>query len=172
MNRWPWYVCVLPMHILGLFFSTGASLAYCADDAVHTFPLSRHSGGTLYVDITLKQGISAPFLVDTGSGLVTLNKKTFDELNRINALAPVGEVAARMANGRIHAIKQYRLESLRIGNRCELGPIDVAVMPNGSNILSINALLRAAPMTLSVDTLTLSGCRTDMLVMGNAAEGQ
>ncbi|MBU2978082.1 retroviral-like aspartic protease family protein [Alteromonas sp. C1M14] len=147
----------------------GVSNAYCADDVTHTFSLSRHSGGTLYVDITLEQGISAPFLVDTGSGLVTLNKKTFDALNRDDALVPVGEVAARMANGRIHAIKQYRLQSLRIGNSCELGPIDVAVLPNGSNILSINALLRAAPMTLSADALTLSGCRTDMLVMEKPA---
>ncbi|WP_169334820.1 retropepsin-like aspartic protease [Salinimonas chungwhensis] len=133
-------------------------LTFFANSEEHQFALQKHGGGTLYLDIMVGQAITASFLVDTGSGLVTLNQRTFDQLRQQGRILKRGFIAARMANGSIERVQQYRLESISIDNRCELGPVDVAVIPAGSNIIGINALMKAAPITITSDALGLSGC--------------
>lgn len=122
-------------------------------------PLDQSAGGTLYLEATLESAVTASFLLDTGSGLLTLNKATFEALTKGRKLEQTRKSAARLANGKILTVSQYQLSSIRIGQACELGPVEVAVMPGGNNILGINTLLKAAPMTITAESVTLSGCR-------------
>lgn len=121
-------------------------------------PLSQSKGGTLYLEATLESNVKASFLLDTGSSLLTLNQATFDALTRNQQLLATRTSAARMANGKILKVSQYQLNSVRIGNTCEVGPVEVAVLPKGNNILGINTLLRVAPLTITSDSVILAGC--------------
>jgi predicted aspartyl protease len=122
-------------------------------------PLSQSSGGTLYLEATLESKFKTSFLLDTGSSLVTLNQATFDALTRDQKLTATRTSAARMANGKILTVSQYQLNSVRIGDTCEVGPVEVAVLPKGNNILGINTLLRVAPLTITPESVTLAGCQ-------------
>ncbi|APE02742.1 hypothetical protein FJN13_13285 [Alteromonas mediterranea] len=121
-------------------------------------PLSQSKGGTLYLEATLESQVNASFLLDTGSSLLTLNQATFDALTRNHTLLATRTSAARMANGKILKVSQYQLNSVRIGNTCEVGPVEVAVLPKGNNILGINTLLRVAPLTITSSSVILAGC--------------
>lgn len=121
-------------------------------------PLLQSKGGTLYLEATLESSVKASFLLDTGSSLLTLNEATFKALTKKQKLAATRTSAARMANGKILKVSQYQLSSVRIGDTCEVGPVEVAVLPKGNNILGINTLLRVAPMTITSSSVLLAGC--------------
>lgn len=110
------------------------------------------------MEATLESQVNASFLLDTGSSLLTLNQATFDALTRNHTLLATRTSAARMANGKILKVSQYQLNSVRIGNSCEVGPVEVAVLPKGNNILGINTLLRVAPLTITSSSVILAGC--------------
>ena len=139
-----------------LIFLIGCTSAVSAIE--QNIPLSQSKGGTLYLEATLESNIKASFLLDTGSSLLTLNQATFDALTQKQKLLATRTSAARMANGKIVKISQYQLNSVRIGNTCEVGPVEVAVLPKGNNILGINTLMRVAPLTITSDFVTLAGC--------------
>ncbi len=139
-----------------LIFFIGCTSAVSAIE--QNIPLSQSKGGTLYLEATLESNIKASFLLDTGSSLLTLNQATFDALTQNQKLLATRTSAARMANGKIVKISQYQLNSVRIGNTCEVGPVEVAVLPKGNNILGINTLMRVAPLTITSDFVTLAGC--------------
>ncbi|MBR9894967.1 MAG: clan AA aspartic protease [Gammaproteobacteria bacterium] len=133
-------------------------LAAPASAIEQNIPLSKSKGGTLYLEATLESQVNASFLLDTGSSLLTLNQATFDALTRNHTLLATRTSAARMANGKILKVSQYQLNSVRIGNTCEVGPVEVAVLPKGNNILGINTLLRVAPLTITSSSVILAGC--------------
>ncbi len=139
-----------------LIFFIGCTSAVSAIE--QNIPLSQSKGGTLYLEATLESNIKASFLLDTGSSLLTLNQATFDALTQNQKLLATRTSAARMANGKIVKISQYQLNSVRIGNTCEVGPVEVAVLPKGNNILGVNTLMRVAPLTITSDFVTLAGC--------------
>ena len=132
--------------------------AFTVSAIEQNIPLSQSKGGTLYLEATLESDIKASFLLDTGSSLLTLNQATFDALTRNQKLLATRTSAAKMANGKIVKISQYHLNSVRIGNTCEVGPVEVAVLPKGNNILGINTLLRVAPLTITSESVILAGC--------------
>lgn len=123
-------------------------------------PLTRAASGNYYVTGVLNAAVRSDFLVDTGSGLVTINERLFDALRAHGAVERGGRVAARMADGRLEAVQLYRVASFRIGEHCDLGAVEVAVMPGGANILGLNLLSRAAPFAVHVTppVLALSAC--------------
>jgi predicted aspartyl protease len=148
------------LYVVALLAST-ISAAVSAEDFEFKVPLTRATSGNLYVEGVLNEQIRSSFLVDTGSGLVTINQQLFDELAKTSRIERVGRMAARMANGRLQALDLYRVERFRIGEHCELGAVDVAVMSrDGGNILGLNVLARAAPFAMHVSppTLALSAC--------------
>ncbi len=73
----------------------------------------------------------------------------------------VRSVAARLANGRAQVLDVYMIEHFLLGSDCDLGPIEVAIVPRGDrNLLGINALNQAAPFGFSIEppALGLSRC--------------
>ena len=148
------------LYMLAFLVSTLSAPA-SAGDFEFKVPLTRATSGNLYVEGVLNDQVRSSFLVDTGSGLVTINQKLFDELAKTSHVERVGRMAARMANGRLQALDLFRVERFRIGEHCELGAVDVAVMSrDGANILGLNVLVRAAPFAMHVSppTLALSAC--------------
>lgn len=138
-----------------------ASLTATAEDFEFRVPLTRATSGNLYVEGVMNDSVSSSFLVDTGSGLVTINRKLFEELKKNSRMEKVGRMAARLANGRLQAVDLYRVDRFRLGEHCDLGSVDVAVMNwDGANILGLNVLARAAPFAMHVSppSLALSTC--------------
>jgi hypothetical protein len=61
----------------------------------------------------------------------------------------------------IAGVNVYRIDNFRLGDRCELGPIEVAVMANdGRNILGMSTLAKTAPFGVHADppALAVSVC--------------
>lgn len=145
--------------LAGLLFASAHSASATDFDA--EVPLVRHASGNLYVDGELAPGIAAEFLLDTGAGVVSVSEALFDRLSDRTHVEPAGRVAARLANGRFQAMNLYKVASFRIGGSCEIGPVEIAVMPGSDrNILGLSALSKAAPFAVHVTPpkLVLSGC--------------
>ena len=97
------------------------SFAYGAEPFSHLVTMKTSSGGTNYVDATLAGSITATFLVDTGSGMLVVNRKTFKTLKKSNSITYSHEAAARLANGKIQKVDVYTVPQFRIGEYCEIG---------------------------------------------------
>ena len=129
-------------------------------------PLKGTGAGSLSVTAQIGS-VTGDFLVDTGASMVTIEKDLFDELRRMGSLLKVRSVAARLANGRVQALDVYMVEHFFLGSDCDLGPIEVAVVPRGGrNLLGMNALNQAAPFGFSIEppALGLSRCSSQTLV--------
>lgn len=135
-------------------------------------PIDKSGTGNLYVDAVINSNVRSQFMVDTGAGMITLNRELFKEISRGGSVKKVGKIAARLANGKYQTMSLYKVESFSIGENCDLGEMEVAVMKNsGRNILGLSALIKAAPFSIYTDPmkLILSGCPTnnDLLAANN-----
>jgi hypothetical protein len=145
------------------FLSITVGLIFPADSKErfgYTIAMKTANSGTSYVDATLAESITASFLVDTGSAMLVINQTTFKALKQSNHVQFSHEAAARLANGKLHRVDVYTVPQFRIGQRCDIGPVEVAVIKKGNNILGMSVLKRAAPFALSIvpPTLMLSEC--------------
>lgn len=137
-----------------------APLAATALEFDHQVPLVTSPGGSFYVTSSVS-GIEAEFLVDTGAGYVTVDSALFKALRAESAVREVRRVAARLANGKLKPVTVYEVEHFVIGDGCDVGPVEVAVLEGaGRNLLGLSALTRAAPFAIhtSPPALALSGC--------------
>ncbi|MEQ8516623.1 MAG: hypothetical protein RIC38_13525, partial [Chromatocurvus sp.] len=85
----------------------------------------------------------------------------FKALRAESAVREVRRVAARLANGKLKPVTVYEVEHFVIGDGCDVGPVEVAVLEGaGRNLLGLSALTRAAPFAIhtSPPALALSGC--------------
>lgn len=115
---------------------------------------------TYYVNAQVADLGASEFMVDTGSGYVTINEQTLSALQERKQAQYVKELRAILANGSELIIPVYAINQLRIGN-CTLRNIEAAVFPARTRqILGLSALNKAAPFTFSVDPpeLVLSNC--------------
>lgn len=141
--------------------SLAASNLSLAEDFEFKIPISQQSSGNYYVAGTLENDDRVEFLVDTGAGMVILAEKTFKSLNATSKLSPSRRIAVRMADGRTKAVDVYTLNQLILGQDCNVGPLEVAVIPGAANnILGLNILKKAAPFAIytSPPSLALSAC--------------
>jgi predicted aspartyl protease len=100
------------------------------------------------------------FMVDTGSGYLTINEQTLIALQERQQVQYVKQLRAVLANGSELIIPVYAINQLRIGN-CTIRNVEAAVFPARTRqILGLSALNKAAPFTFSVDPpeLMLSNC--------------
>lgn len=143
-------ICLLP----------AVCISAAAPDFDHHVPLVTSPGGSFYVTSHVA-GIEADFLVDTGAGYVTVDRTLFRALREKSEVREVRRVAARLANGKLKPVTVYEVEHFVIGEGCDVGPVEVAVLEGtGRNLLGLSALTRAAPFAFhtSPPALALSGC--------------
>ena len=124
-------------------------------------PIDTSQSGNLYVGAVINSSVRSQFLVDTGAGMITLDRALFKQIAREGTVEKTGEIAARLANGKFETMSLYKVQSFSIGENCDLGEMEVAVMKRaGRNILGLSALMKAAPFSIHANPmeLILSGC--------------
>ena len=98
-------------------------------------------------------------LVDTGSGYIALNRRTFNRLKADKTPRFVRKLDAVMADGSEAEVPLYRFSQLELGGRCVIRDVEAAVLPHATRkILGMNALQKVSPFTIAVTSpeLTLS----------------
>lgn len=140
-----------------------AALSPVSADFDAELDLEQHDSGGLYLSAEVASGVDAPFLLDTGASMVTLTRELINAARAQGGAHPAGAIAARLANGRLQKMDVWQLDHLWVGG-CDVGPLEVAVVPNGRNILGLNALSRMAPFAIHLSPLKLkvSGCAVDI----------
>ncbi len=127
-------------------------------------PIDKSQSGNLYVNAVINSNVHSQFMVDTGAGMITLNRELFKQISRNGKVEKVGKIAARLANGKLETMSLYKVQSFSIGENCNLGEMEVAVMKHsGRNILGLSALIMVAPFSIHTSPmeLILSGCPTN-----------
>lgn len=150
--------------LYSLFCMTVFSAAALAEAPYTTVvPMTEKSSYTYYVEGRIPGYGSIDFMVDTGSGYVTINDETLTVLKRKGKAKYIGELEGALADGSAITVPIYRLRSLTIGHDCHLRDVEVAVFPGDTRcILGLSALRRTAPFTFSTEppSLSLSNCGT------------
>jgi len=132
-----------------------------AEDFGFKLDLTQKPTGSFFVSGVMNGTETVDLLVDTGADMIILSAKSFRSLRKTQGLEPVKRMAARMADGRSKSVEVYHIESLLLGKNCNVGPVEVAVIPGAANnILGLNVLNKAAPFALynAPPTLALSVC--------------
>jgi predicted aspartyl protease len=150
------------------FFAACAILAsqfLQAADFDSPVAMHRKDSNTFYVSGSINGSGHLDFLIDTGSGYVTLDQDTLAALQRANPanVEYRRKLVAVLADNRERTVSVYRVADLDLGANCHLGDIEVAVLPGrGHPILGLSALLRAAPFAMDPEAgqLRLSNCAT------------
>ena len=163
------YVSRLLAFAMALFVLNHASAQTAAQPDIamsfsHSIPLHATGSGSFSVTGTLA-GIESEFLVDTGASMVTVSRDLFDKIHKANA-TKVKTVAARLASGKLQTMDVYLVENFVLGDACDLGAIEVAVLKNGGrNLLGMSVLSQAAPLsiTISPPALGLSQCDSSLV---------
>lgn len=136
-----------------------SSLVLAGDFNV-TVPMHDKGLATWYVHGQVADLGASEFMVDTGSGYLTINEQTLISLQERQQAQYVKQLRAVLANGSELIIPVYAINQLRIGN-CTIRNVEAAVFPARTRqILGLSALNKAAPFTFSVDPpqLVLSNC--------------
>jgi predicted aspartyl protease len=135
--------------------------AALADRFGHSVDMVKVASGNYYVLGSLSETVEAKFLVDTGSGFVSLTADVFAKLRHLPGTRFTREIRGAMANGDVARVKIYRIDTLSLADQCVLHDVEVAVMPGSDrNILGLSALRQMAPfaLELSPPRLLLSDC--------------
>jgi len=132
-----------------------------AGDFTAVVPIHNNGVNTFYVDARLGSLDNTKFLVDTGSGYVTINAASLRALQQNGEAVYVKEVKGRLANGATLIVPVWRLGQITIGDACVIKNVEAAVFPDTSRqILGLTALKKAAPFMVSFNPpkLSLSAC--------------
>ncbi len=142
----------------------GLAVSVRAGETVHKVPLIDPGTGTFYVASRLDGELTVPMLVDTGASFSSIGREVLERLQRRGQVDFVGEQQGRLADGRTITVPLYRIRRLRIGDRCEVENVQIAVFPTADRaILGLNVLTRLSPFGIATDPprLILSGCRQE-----------
>jgi predicted aspartyl protease len=124
-------------------------------------PMQEKAAQTFYVPAYIPGVGRTEFMVDTGSGYLTINEQTLAAVKREGRARYMKKLRGVLADGSEVMVPVYSLAALEIGSRCWLRDVQAAVFPGTSRqILGLSALRKAAPFIFSVDPplLTLSHC--------------
>jgi len=126
----------------------------------HSVPL-KHTGAGSYSVAASVGGVEAEFLLDTGASMATVSATLFKQIRKQGKVAKIRSVGARLASGKVEVLDVYLVERFSLGNGCELGPAEVAVLKHGErNLLGMSVLQQTAPFAISLSppALGLSRC--------------
>ncbi len=125
-----------------------------------TIPLRAGDAATFYVKAEVGDSKAMDFMVDTGSGYMTINEDTLVILQGLKQAQYQREQHGVLANGTEIVVPIYQLSHFNIGG-CMLNNLEAAVFPGKTRqILGLNALRQAGPFIFSFDPpkLVLSNC--------------
>lgn len=160
--------CALAAIGSALLVVSGAS----ADQFDTAVPMRSGGAATFYVDGHLSGAGDTEFMVDTGSGFVTINEVTLASLKRNQRARYSRDLRGVLADGRELIVPVYVIHSLTIGKSCRLQNVEAAVFPGSTRqILGLSALKKASPFIFSFDppNLRLSNC-PDTTKLADATE--
>ena len=124
-------------------------------------PMKEKAAETFYVPAHIEGFGDTEFMVDTGSGYVTINEQTLALIKKRGIARYVKSLQGVLADGSEINVPVYTIKRLQIGGSCWLHEVEAAVFPGTSRqILGLSALRKAAPFIFSVDPpeLALSHC--------------
>ena len=145
-----------------------------AEEFGFKIPITQQSSGSYHVAGSVENGDAVEFLIDTGAGMVILSERTFKSMVQVSNRKPSKRIAVRMADGRSKAVNVYTVDKLVLGNTCNVGPLEVAVIPGATkNILGMDVLMKAAPFAIytSPPSLALSDCTQLLPDLAETADG-
>ncbi len=148
----------------GLLLLLGASLASSAlaQPPGHVIPMAQKSAKTFYVQGRIEGVGAVEFLVDTGSSYNTIDEHSLTALQAAGSAHFVKELVGILASGERQRVAVYRIDSIRLGDNCELRDVEAAVFPGRTrHILGLSGLRKAGNFTFSFEPpqLTFSNCQ-------------
>lgn len=148
--------------ILGVCLIAGldSALAQQFDTSV---PMKDKGVATYYVAGEIAGHGTAEFMVDTGSGYMTINEQTLISLLERGEAEYVKLLEAVLADGQRTQVPVYSLSAVNIGGQCWVNNVEAAVFPGETRqILGLSALKTVSPFIFSFDPpeLILSHCGT------------
>lgn len=126
-------------------------------------PMRDKGAATYYVPGHIEGVGEVEFMVDTGSGYMTINEETLETLSKKGKVKYVRKLTGKLANGSRMVVPVYAVEQVRLGEHCSLKNVEAAVFPGKTRfILGLNALKQASPFIFSIEPpeLVLSNCLT------------
>lgn len=138
-----------------------------------TVEMQAKNGATFYVPGLITGLGAVDWMVDTGSGYMTINEEILALLEGNGLARFVRKMRGRLADGRELEVPVYLIDAISIGDACWLRNVEVAVFPGNTRpILGLNVLQRTAPFIFSFEPprLVLSHCdqAIDAIAIGPA----
>lgn len=146
--------------IIGFIFFIFNSPVF-AEQSQIPIPMYEKGASTYYVKGEISGSGNTEFLVDTGSGYVTINEITLKALKETGKAEYVKEILCILADGKEDIVSVYKLASIRLSDNCVLKNVEAAVFPgNTRQILGLSALKKAGGFNFSFEPpqLTLNTC--------------
>jgi predicted aspartyl protease len=143
--------------VLGLSLQATAT----ATESLATIPMHEKGAKTYYIHGAIEGFGDTEFMVDTGSGYVTINEHTLNVLQASGGATYVRDLLGVFADGQRRTYPVYRLASIRLGENCELHDVEAAVFPGRTrHILGLSGLKQAGSFTFSFKPpqLRLANC--------------
>lgn len=138
---------------LAVFWMMGPAVSQEFDVRV---PMQEKSAATFYVNAEIDGYGDSEFMVDTGSGYMTINETTLAALVENKQAEYLKDLSGILANGERMIVPVYRINRMAIGGTCEIRDVEAAVFPgNTRQILGLSALTRTAPFIFSTDPAEL-----------------
>jgi predicted aspartyl protease len=144
-----------------LLLLVGATPPAVAGQFGTTVEMQAKNGATFYVPGLITGVGAVDWMVDTGSGYMTINEDILALLKGNGQARYVKHLRGRLANGSELDVPLYSIDAISIGDACWLQDVEVAVFPGNTRpILGLNALQRTAPFIFSFEPprLVLSYC--------------
>lgn len=149
------------INLLLCIFTLYTSAMALAGEAQSPIPMQDKGANTYYIKGEIRGLGATEFMVDTGSGYVTINEHTLEILKGKGEATYVKDLRGILADGQQKIYPVYRIASILLGDSCELKDIEAAVFPGRTRqILGLSGLKKAGAFTFSFDPpqLTLSNC--------------
>lgn len=144
----------------GLLALTLAVNAMANDFNTHV-PMRNGGAATFYISAQAGDLKAMEFMVDTGSGYMTINEETLGALQKAQQAEFKRMLQGVLANGSEITVPVYQIKQFNIGGGCLLKDVEAAVFPGKTRqIIGLNALKQAGPFIFSFEppNLILSNC--------------
>ena len=155
----------IPVFIAASFIALTGGATF-ADPLPVSLPMYEKGAATYYVQGQIDGYGATEFMVDTGSGYMTINEQILAALKQQKMARYLRDLQGVMTDGSTQTVPVYELSAVRIGSDCVISKVEAAVFPGTTRpILGLSALKRVAPFEFSIGParLTLNGCSSSAI---------